>query len=106
MVRVALHAFLYAPNSDKAQAVSLYVFCIEADLAPNENITVDVHLVFALDGQAAGDYGYTPNNLTSDFAYQVPVYVNTALTPPDGGAQHNLTIQSYANMLFDYAIYT
>lgn len=65
-----------------------------------------MNLSFILDGIPAGHYLHTPDKTLEEFVYNATTYVNASLASLPPGVAHNLTIESYAVHLFDYAIYT
>lgn len=77
----------------------LSVYCIRADYV--EMTTTNMQLNFFLDGQQVGEYTYTPDNLTSQYDYNVLVYDGSSMS----SGSHNFTVQSFGTLLFDYATY-
>ena len=73
-------------------------------------LTITTNLTFILDGvESPPPFLWQPiPEGTEGYRYNIPVYTNTAVgsasSLPSG--LHNLTVQSYAAVLFDYAIYT
>lgn len=65
-------------------------------------IGTNMQLEFFLDGQHVGYYVYNPDDLISDYTYNVSVYNNTSM----GSGLHNFTTLSFGLLLFDYATYT
>ena len=61
-----------------------------------------------LNGQSLGAYQYEsgPSDSEIGYLYNIMMYTNESLAPPDEEGMHNLTLTSYGGALFDYATYT
>lgn len=83
---------------------AVYAYCIMANIVAY--VTTMTNLTILLDGEDVGSYVHVPT-ASSDFQYDVPVYVNTSLS----NTQHVLSLQAKGDtnstiILFDYVIYT
>lgn len=61
-----------------------------------------------LNGNSAGSYQFesSSSDAAINYAYNIAMYSNESLAPPESQNMHNLTITSYGGALFDYAMYT
>ncbi|KAL5510945.1 hypothetical protein ACEPAG_4702 [Sanghuangporus baumii] len=104
------HDATFTPTDGSARAVeftfngtSLYVFFILANTVPFTDTVTNMN--FILDEETVGSFVHQPTN-SSDFEYNVPVYVNNSLS----SGQHHMRMEAAGNhsalILFDYFIYT
>ncbi|KAH0832372.1 hypothetical protein J3R83DRAFT_13401, partial [Lanmaoa asiatica] len=106
------HDCSYSPTAGVEQAINfnftgtaLYIFFIIANIQIGTSTLTNIE--FVLDGVVVSQYTHIPSSTISDYQYNVPVYVNEALT----NGEHTMMIQpaSLQNnmlMLFDYLIYS
>ncbi|KAL5493061.1 hypothetical protein ACEPAI_4509 [Sanghuangporus weigelae] len=104
------HDATFTPTDGSARAVeftfngtALYVFFILANTVPFTDTVTNMN--FILDEETVGSFVHQPTN-SSDFEYNVPVYVNDSLS----FGQHHMRMEAVGNhsalILFDYFIYT
>lgn len=84
----------------------MYVFFIVPD-SPNGTATVDMDLIFTLDGAPAGTYTHSVTSQQA-FLYNVPVFSNSSIDSGSHTFIATLTAPSDASSvaLFDYLVYT
>ncbi|KAL5513833.1 hypothetical protein ACEPAH_4234 [Sanghuangporus vaninii] len=104
------HDATFTPTDGSARAIefsfngsALYVFFVLANTIPFTDTVTDMN--FILDEETFGSFVHQPT-ISSDFQYNVPVYVNDSLS----SGQHHMRMEAAGNhsalILFDYFIYT
>ncbi|KAH8116543.1 hypothetical protein DFH11DRAFT_1505911, partial [Phellopilus nigrolimitatus] len=82
---------------------AVYVFFILANEV-TEYVTTLTNVTFSLDGSYAGSYVHSPSP-TTDYQYNVPVYVNASLENSQHIFEVRTTGEANSLILFDYLIY-
>ena len=89
---------------------AIYVFCILASGGPFSTDTISTNLTFILnDVPLSSSFTWEPSrDGPPQYYYNTPVYTNTSIGSAASlpSEMHNLTVQSFSAVLFDYAIYT